>query len=187
MKNRATASALLIATLAVSGLAGGTLAQEPSESADDAATSKSTTGTVVAVVDEDGNTGYFLDVDGTLVELSYGPSWFWGEDNPLQALVGIADTVIGGQLRDGAPNEHASDTAKENAAKAPALKVRSINGSERDKGKPPWAGGPKAVGEAHPGYEGWSKGQAAKPEKAAKPAKPEKAAKPEKSAGGRPG
>ena len=79
MKNRTTTSALLIATLAVSGLAGGTLAQEPSEPADDAATTKSATGTVVAVVDEDGNTGYFLDVDGTLIELSYGPSWFWGE------------------------------------------------------------------------------------------------------------
>jgi hypothetical protein len=71
-------------------------------------------------------------------------------------------------------DEHASDTAQERAADKPKLKVKSVDGTSlRTKGKPPWAGGPKVIGEVHPGYSGRSKGQAAKA--AHKPAKPEKA------------
>ncbi|MFV2064303.1 MAG: hypothetical protein ACC726_12440 [Chloroflexota bacterium] len=192
MNKRSFASAPLVAALALSGIAAGATAQEPADSAGDSASVSSTTGTVVAVEDGDGLTGYFLQLeDGTLVELSFGPSWFWGELNPFAALVDSVVTV-GGQLRDGRPGENASGTAKEQAAKDPVVKVRTIDGSRRDKGKPPWAGGPKVVGEVHPGYGGWSKGQAnkaAKPEKAVKPDKPAKASKPAKAAspaGGKP-
>ena len=185
MNKRAIAPASLIAALALSGIAGGASAQEPADPADSAATANSTTGTIVAIVasdDADGRPGYFLELeDGTLIELSFGPSWFWGDLNPLSLLVGD-DVTVGGQLRDGEPNENASDTAKERAAHAPGIKVRTVNGLKlRDQGKPPWAGGPKVVGEVHPGYDGWSKAQAAKAEKA------DKAAKPEKPAGGKPG
>jgi hypothetical protein len=179
---RAIAPAALIAALVLSGIAGGASAQEPADPADTAATGGSTTGTIVAGVDGDGQPTYFLRLeDGTLIELRFGPSWFWGDLDPLAGLLETVVTV-GGQLRDGAPNENASDTAKEKAAHAPGIKVRTVDGSRlHDHGKPPWAGGPKVIGEVHPGYDGWSKGQAAKAEK------PEKAAKPEKPAGGRPG
>ncbi len=40
------------------------------------------------------------------------------------------------------------------------MQVRSIVGAElREQGRPPWADGPKVVGEAHSGFQGWSEGQ----------------------------
>jgi len=170
----------MMAVLAVSGLAGAVAAQdelEPMDPVEEPAAEKSTTGTVV-LQEEDGRTVYYLDPgdDGDLIQLSYGPSWFWGELHPLNGLEGEVVT-IGGQLRDGMPNENASATGKEHAAKAPAMRVRSIEGEKR-KGKPPWAGGPKVVRESHPGYKGSSEGDATKAAK--KPAKAAKAAKPAK-------
>jgi hypothetical protein len=177
VNRRIITTASLSALLALGSLPGVIVAQDP-EPQDEPTDTRTTMGTIVAVV-EDGRTVYYLDAgDGSeLILLMYGPSWFWGPLNPLDGLVG-QEITVGGQLRDGMPNEHASDTAKEQAAKTPKIKVRSIGGEKR-KGKPAWAGGPEAVGESHPGHAGWSKGQAAKaakaqdkPEKPAKPGKP---------------
>ena len=119
----------------------------------------------MAVTDASGVTSYVLQLaDGTQIALEYGPSWFWGPLNPLAALIGASVEVAGHVAADG-PDEHASDRAQERAADKPKLKVESVDETPlRVKGKPPWAGGPKVVGEAHPGFSGWSKGQAAKAE-----------------------
>jgi hypothetical protein len=180
MKRRTLTSASLSAALVLGGFGIVVTAQEPVddlESQEEVAEARSTTGTIVAV-EEDGRTVYYLDPgDGSeLIMLSHGPSWFWGELNPLDSLAG-QEAEIGGQLRDGMPDEHASDP-KEKAAKAPKLKVQSINGEKR-KGKPAWAGGPKKVGESHTGYAGWSRGQAAKSSGPSDAGKPDGVGKPD--------
>jgi hypothetical protein len=169
MTRRILTSATLVTALAFSALPAAAAAQDAVEPADETRADKSVTGTITEL---DG-TWYVTPVGGDPIELSFGPSWF----KDLSALFGLsdgdADITIGGNLRDGMPNENASETAKEQAAKEPVLKIkiRTVNDHKRTKGKPVWAGGPKVVGEAHPGFEGWSKGQAdkaPKPEKAAK-------------------
>jgi hypothetical protein len=117
--------------------------------------------------------------DGQLIQLSFGPSWFWGPLSDLwpEAVEG-ASVEIGGNLRDGLPSEDASDVALEQAPKDPVLKVDTLNGAKRAQGKPAWAGGPKVQGPAHPGYAGWSQGQANKAAGAEKAAKPEKPGRP---------
>jgi hypothetical protein len=179
MTRRIIGSALLSTALAVSSMAGMVTAQEPVEPVDEVAPS-TTSGTIVAEQNDDGSIVYSLQTeDGQLVQLSFGPSWFWG---PLSALwpeaVEGASVEIGGNLRDGLPSEDASDVALEQAAKDPVLKVDTLNGAKRAQGKPPWAGGPKVQGAAHPGYAGWSKGQANKAAGAEKAAKPEKPGRP---------
>ena len=182
MNKRLISAAPLSAVLALAGLAGAVAAVEPAEPEDESKPDKTTTGTVLMGETEDGRVVYLLDTgEGEPIELQYGPSWFGGEFSPLHALVG-EEITVGGNLRDGMPNENASDTAKENAAKAPVIRILTLDEQKRVKGKPPWAGGPKDVGEAHPGFDGWSKGQANKPEKPGKPTKPEKPAKPAKPA-----
>jgi hypothetical protein len=97
-------------------------------------------GTVRTSTDEEGRTSYTLDVDGTTYELSAGPAWFWGQAHPLAGHVGDQVEVVG-QVRDGS-NE---------------IDVESVDGvALREPGKPPWAGGPKRVGERHPGWKAWS-------------------------------
>jgi hypothetical protein len=179
MTRRIIGSALLSTALAVSSMAGLAAAQEPVEPADEAAPS-TTSGTIEVVQNDDGSVVYSLQTeDGQSFELSFGPSWFWG---PLSALwpeaVEGASVEVGGNLRDGLPSEDASDVALEQAAKDPVLKVNTLNGAKRAQGKPPWAGGPKVQGPAHPGYAGWSQGQANRAAGAEKAAKPEKPGKP---------
>lgn len=177
MGTRAITAVSLTALLAVTVVAGATAA-DPAEPEAGGAPDRTVTGTVVMAETEDGRIIYLLDSgDGEPIELRYGPSWFSGELNPLHALVGSSITV-GGNLRDGWPNANASDTAREHAVKTPALRILTLDGERRAKGKPPWAGGPKAVGEVHPGYAGWSNGQADKPEK------PEQAGRPDKPGNG---
>lgn len=168
MTKRSITSATLVAALALSGLAGATAAQD--EVVEDEP-SASITGELSFI---DG-VWSLTPVDGEPIELSFGPSWF----TDLEALFGVSEgeVTVAGNVRDGMPNENASDVAKEKAAKPAVVKVRTVNDQKRAKGKPPWAGGPKVVGEAHPGHQGWSKGQADKP---AKPGKPEAPAKPDK-------
>ena len=161
----------LTAALALGALAVPVAAQPPDDAA---APERTSSGQVLTVTDESGKTSYVLQLaDGTQLALSFGPSWFWGPLNPLEALVGTTVEVTGNVAADG-PDEHASATAQERAADKPKFKVKAVDGTPlREQGKPPWAGGPKVVGAAHPGYEGWSKGQANKA--AHKAAKPEKA------------
>ena len=93
-------------------------------------------GRVEAVAGDNGRTSYQLVAGGTTYELSAGPPWWWADDHPLAAHVG--NTVeVAGDRKDGT-NE---------------IDVRAVNGTAlRAEGKPPWAGGPKAVGERHPGW-----------------------------------
>ena len=91
-------------------------------------------GTVAKSTDADGQTAYTLTADGKTVRLSAGPPWFWGDKNPLAALVGKTVTISGGQSGD-------------------ELDVEMVDGQAiREPGRPPWAGGWKAVGSKHPGW-----------------------------------
>jgi hypothetical protein len=94
-------------------------------------------GTVASSVDAKGRTTYTMVVDGVTWELSAGPKWFWGANNPLAAYVGKTVEVTG--------TYHAGENE---------LGVATIDGNAlRAAGKPPWAGGPKVVGSSHPGWK----------------------------------
>jgi hypothetical protein len=94
------------------------------------------TGTVEATTDADGEIGYTLTSGGTTYALGAGPSWFWGDKHPLKAYVGKTVTITG-----------------EQAAGSAEVDVLTVDGKAlREAGKPPWAGGWKVVGKAHPGW-----------------------------------
>ena len=100
---------------------------------------RSVTGTVEQGTDEKGRATFTMTIDGTVWELSAGPKWFWGENNPLAAHVGAA-VEITGTYREGETE----------------LDVETVNGERlRAEGRPPWAGGPREVGETHPGWKDW--------------------------------
>ncbi len=97
-------------------------------------------GTLAAATDEKGRPTFTLTANGTTWEISAGPKWFYGDDSPLAAYVGKSVTVIGSH------REGATDVSAD-----------TVDGKElRAAGRPPWAGGPRAVGERHPGWKGWS-------------------------------
>ena len=99
---------------------------------------------MVATTDADGGTSYTMTVDGKTVKLDAGPSWFFGDNHPLKAFVGKTVTVAGGR-------------------RGGEVDVETVDGVRlRAEGKPPWAGGWKAVGSAHPGWsqEKWDRWQA---------------------------
>jgi hypothetical protein len=175
MTRRILASMTLVAALAFSVLPAAVAAQDAADPTDEDKPDKTLAGKVVSEVNEDGQVVYSLDIAGYgLVRLNFGPSWFGGPLSPFYALVGTTIT-IGGNVRDAMPNENASETAREN--KDPQVRVLTISDQKRTGGKPPWAGGPKDVGETHPGFEGWSQSQADKEPKPDKAAKPDKVAK----------
>ena len=98
---------------------------------------KTLTGTVVAAEDGKGRPTFSMTVGGVVWELSAGPKWFWGANNPLAAYVGKAVEVTG--------TYHAGENE---------LDVATVDGKAlRAAGKPPWAGGPKVVGSSHPGWK----------------------------------
>ncbi len=168
MNKRSTSAAALGALLAIGTTAAMAAAQEP-DPVDESSAVAGTTGVLEIVTNEDGQPVWYLNVDGELIELSFGPAWF----NDLTALFGAAEgdeVTVDGNVRTMSPNENASEVALEKAGQT--LKVKTVDGEGRDKGKPAWAGGPKEQGESHPGYEGWSKGQANK--EAAQAAKAER-------------
>jgi hypothetical protein len=85
---------------------------------------------------EGGQTVYTLTVGSTVYDLHAGPPWWWGDSHPLKAHVGDTVTIQGDQ----------ADGTKD-------IDVRSVDGTVvREPGRPPWAGGWKAVGEKHPGW-----------------------------------
>lgn len=103
-------------------------------------------GTIANGTEADGRTTYTLQASGKTYDLSIGPPWFWGDKNPLDAYVGKTVTVAG--------DVEGADT--DNATAATEVDVQSVDGKVlREPGKPPWAGGPKVVGPAHPGYRAW--------------------------------
>ena len=143
MTRRAFASATLVAALALSVLPGAAAAQDAAEPADDDKPDKSITGSIIQnPVD---GIWYLTPVDGDPIELEFGPSWF----NDLTAFFELFDSgtdgvvTIGGNVRDGMPNENASDTAKAAAEKDPKVRILTVGDQRREEGKPPWAGGPK--------------------------------------------
>ena len=94
------------------------------------------TGTVGTTTDADGKTAYTLKSGSTTYTLEAGPSWFYGDNHPLKAYVGKSVTIAG-----------------ERAAGSTEIEVETVSGKAlREPGKPPWAGGWKAVGKAHPGW-----------------------------------
>ncbi len=98
---------------------------------------KTMTGTVASSLDGKGRPTYTMVVGGVTWELSAGPKWFWGANNPLAAYVGKSVEVTG--------TYHAGETD---------LDVATVDGKAiRAAGKPPWAGGPKVVGSRHPGWK----------------------------------
>jgi len=99
---------------------------------------KTVTGTVVKGTDDKGRPSYAMTTGGTTWSLSAGPPWYWGDANPLKASVG-KNVTIAGTYHEGGTD----------------LSVETVDGTAiRAEGKPPWAGGPKAVGKDHPGWKG---------------------------------
>jgi hypothetical protein len=96
---------------------------------------KTLTGTVASAEDAKSRATFTMTVGGVTWELSAGPKWFWGANNPLAAFVGKS-VEVAGTYRSGETD----------------LDVVSVDGKAlRAAGKPPWAGGPKVVGKIHPG------------------------------------
>jgi len=91
-------------------------------------------GTVATAKDAEGESSYTVTVDGKTVKLEAGPSWFFGDKHPLAPFVGKTVTITGEQSGD-------------------EVDVQTVDGTAlRAPGKPPWAGGWKAVGSIHPGW-----------------------------------
>ena len=98
-------------------------------------------GTVELTTDADGREIYTLLDGGKTYTLEAGPAWFFGDHYPLKPYVGKQVTIEG-----------------EAAAGSTDVEVVSVDGTRlREAGKPPWAGGWRAVGAAHPG---WSQAKA---------------------------
>lgn len=96
-------------------------------------------GRVGTRTDADGDIAYTLTVGGTVYELHVGPPWWWGDKHPLRDLVGDTVAVTG-----------------ERAEGSTQVDLYTIDGrTVREPGRPPWAGGWKAVGERHPGWSQW--------------------------------
>ena len=97
------------------------------------------TGLVGTRTDADGGTTYTLTVGTTVYDLEAGPPWFWKDNHPLTPFVGRTVTIEGDQAQGGT-----------------TVDVRTVDGTAiRDAGRPPWAGGWKAVGKDHPGWAQW--------------------------------
>jgi hypothetical protein len=90
-----------------------------------------------------------MTANGKTVQLEAGPSWFFGDKHPLKPYVGKTVTITG-------------------TASGDEVDVETVDGVRlRAEGKPPWAGGWKAVGSAHPGWsqekaDRWAQKQAGK-------------------------
>jgi hypothetical protein len=94
-------------------------------------------GTIQKSAAQDGTTEFTMRANGTTYRLSDGPAWWWGANDPLAAYVGRTVEVVG-KVAQGSTE----------------LDVQSFDGKAlRVPGRPPWAGGPKAVGEKHLGSE----------------------------------
>jgi hypothetical protein len=96
----------------------------------------SLSGTIAATTDADRKVIYTIQTGGVTYVLDAGPPWFFGDNHPLKPHVGKSVSVSG-----------------EKAADSNEVDVKAINGTAlRAEGKPPWAGGWKRVGQAHPGW-----------------------------------
>jgi hypothetical protein len=155
MDRKVLLSAMLATALAASSGAVAAQDSEPSMQV--------LTGTIVAVVDADGVSEYYLQLDdGSQLKLSVGPPWYWGSENPLAEYVNQV-VEVQGYDKTGVPDEQAADIAKKRAVAEASFDVRVIEDETLwTTFRPPWAGGPAVVGEVHPGFAGWSRGQEAR-------------------------
>lgn len=130
------ASVTLMVLAAVPVLAGGNPNAPGQAKEKSPSTPITISGTVERSTDAEGETSYTLRDGGTTYTLEAGPRWFYGENYPLEPFVGESVT-IDGEIAEGSTE----------------VDVHAVNGTPlRDSGKPPWAGGWKVVGEAHPGW-----------------------------------
>ena len=129
----------LVALAAVPVLAGGgNSGNAPGQQKDKVAKLEITiSGTIEKAAAAEGKSEYTLADGGTTYILRAGPPWFFAAgEYPLDPFVGDSVTIVG---------EHAEGSNE--------VDVISVNGTVlRAEGKPPWAGGWKRVGEAHPGW-----------------------------------
>jgi hypothetical protein len=130
---------LVIAAVVVALVAVPALAAKPDK--DSAKASITISGTVQVAADADGKDAYTLRDGGTTYQLEAGPAWFFGDKYPLKPFVGKNVTIVG-----------------EVAEGSTEVDVESVDGTAlRTPGRPPWAGGWRVVGAAHPG---WSQAKA---------------------------
>jgi hypothetical protein len=93
-------------------------------------------GTVEVAADAEGKDVYSLKDGGKTWQLEAGPPWFFGDKYPLKPFVGKNVTIVG-----------------EVAEGSTEVDVVSVDGTAlRTAGRPPWAGGWRVVGAAHPGW-----------------------------------
>ena len=97
-------------------------------------------GTIERTTDDKGRPTFALTAGGTTYELSAGPKWFHGAGGgPLAEFVGRSVEVHGWQ-REGSTD----------------VSVDTVDGERvLPEGRPPWAGGPRANGQRHPGWKPW--------------------------------
>ena len=171
MQRRRTLAIGLTAALLVGRSVSPGLAQDPEDLAEleaEQTASHVLTGTITFIPDglDPGEYGeYYLELDdGSTVELDAGPPWYWGESHPLSDLVGMS-VEVSGHLEAARPV--AAEPPDDSAPTRQELEVLAIDGTViREVGPPPWAGAPSwagapwAAGPEHPGYQGWSRGQA---------------------------
>ncbi len=124
---------------------------KPDKAAKPPAEPVTVSGVLRSSTDAAGDTTYTITSGGTTYTLDAGPSWFHGDKHPLKAFVGKSVTIAGDR-REGSTE----------------IGVDTVDGKAlREAGKPPWAGGWKAVGNAHPGWtqDKWDRWQAKLAEK----------------------
>ena len=112
------------------------LATKPDKAAHPDTAPITISGTVEVAKDANGHDTYSLKDGGKTYTLEAGPHWFFGDHYPLKKYVGKKVTIDG-----------------EVAKGSTEVEVISVNGTRlREAGRPPWAGGWKVVGSAHPGW-----------------------------------
>jgi hypothetical protein len=93
-------------------------------------------GTIAMTKDANGRPSFTMASGSTTYSLEAGPPWFWGANNPLAKFAGKSVTITG-----------------ETSAGSTDVDVQTVDGTAiRVPGRPPWAGGWKAVGSKHPGW-----------------------------------
>lgn len=127
--------AVIVAVLLVTSPVLGAKPDKADKPAKSPEIAKTLTGTVAISEDAKGRATFTMVVGGVTWELSAGPKWFWGANNPLAAYVGKSAEVAG--------TYHAGETE---------LDVDTVDGKAlRAQGKPPWAGAKKRFGTNPPG------------------------------------
>jgi hypothetical protein len=112
------------------------LAAKPDKAAHAAKAPITISGTVQLATDANGHETYSLKDGGKTYTLEAGPPWFFGDKYPLKKFVGKNVTIVG-ELAQGSTE----------------VEVSTVDGKAlREPGRPPWAGGWRVVGSAHPGW-----------------------------------